>query len=185
MTFGQVGRAVVAIVGLSALAHAEAAPHSALSNSAAVTAGANGSRYNVANVQEAIDSYVREAEQGNADAMNLLGVLYADGVAVTQDYARSIYWYLKAVDHGSTRAMNNIATLYLYGLGVPQNYQRAVIWFRRAAAQGSARAMNSLGVMAYKGLGMERDRVRAHKMYKQAAENGFVPAMLNLSDSYE
>jgi len=185
MKFGQVALAGIAIAGLSALAHAEAAPHLALSSSEAMIAGEERSRPKVANVQDAIDAYVHEAEQGNADAMNLLGVLYADGAAVTQDYSRSLYWYLKAVDHGSTRAMNNVATLYLYGLGVPQDYQRAASWFQRAADQGSARAMNSLGVMAYQGLGMERNRQRAHKMYQRAAENGLVPAMLNLSDSYE
>src|SRR5918992_1356433 len=47
-------------------------------------------------------------ENGSAEAMNRLGILYATGLGVSRDYVAALAWYRRAADNGSTSAMNNI-----------------------------------------------------------------------------
>ena len=122
------------------------------------------------------------AASGNADAMNVLGLLYTFGDQLPRDYELALYWYQQAVDSGSANAMNNLANMYLHGLGVPRDYPNAARWFRRSAEAGNVCAMYSAGVMAEAGLGIARDAALAQSMYRQAAERGFAPAMVKLSD---
>lgn len=73
------------------------------------------------------------AAQGNAEAQNNLGELYAKGQGVPQDYSQARQWYEKAAAKGHALAQNNIAELYYAGLGVPQDYVRAYLWVSLAA----------------------------------------------------
>jgi len=130
------------------------------------------------------ESLVAAAEAGNAEAMNLLGVLYTLGTLVPRDYSLALYWFQKAVDGGSDDAMNNLGTMYLIGIGVSRDYVNALRWHERSAARGNAHSMYSVAVMADKGLGTARDPQLARTMYLKAAEAGFAPAMLQVSDDY-
>ncbi len=75
-----------------------------------------------------------QANQGNAEAQNGLGELYAKGKGMVQDYAQARAWYEKAAAQGHPHAQNNLAELYFAGLGVPQDYVRAYMWVDLAAA---------------------------------------------------
>jgi TPR repeat protein len=130
------------------------------------------------------ESLAGAADAGNAEAMNLLGMLYTLGTLVPRDYSLALYWFQKAVDGGSNEAMNNLGTMYLFGIGVSRDYVNALRWYERSAARGNAHSMYSVAVMADKGLGTARDPQLARAMYLKAAEAGFVPAMLQVSDDY-
>ena len=73
------------------------------------------------------------AAQGNAEAQNYLGQLYASGRGVPQDYSQARQWYEKAAAQGHALAQNNLAELYYAGLGVPQDDVRAYMWVSLAA----------------------------------------------------
>ena len=75
------------------------------------------------------------AEQGDADAQYSLGVTYANGRGVPQDYAEAVRWYRKAADQGLASAQNNLGLMYDNGQGVPQDYAEAVKWYNLAAAR--------------------------------------------------
>ncbi len=75
-----------------------------------------------------------QAHQGDAEAQNSLGELYAKGMGMPQDYAQARAWYEKAAAQGHPLAQNNLAELYFAGLGVPQDYVRAYMWVNLAAA---------------------------------------------------
>jgi uncharacterized protein len=75
-----------------------------------------------------------QADQGNAEAQNDLGELYAKGKEMPQDYAQARAWYEKAAAQGHPHAQNNLAELYFAGLGVPPDYVRAYMWVNLAAA---------------------------------------------------
>ena len=75
-----------------------------------------------------------QANQGNAEAQNGVGELYAKGKGMPQDYAQARAWYEKAAAQGHPHAQNNLAELYFAGLGVPQDYVRAYMWVSLAAA---------------------------------------------------
>lgn len=81
----------------------------------------------------ALKAFQSLAAQGNAEAQNNLGELYAKGQGVPQDYAQARQWYEKAAAQGNALAQNNLAELYFAGLGVPQDYVRAYLWVSLAA----------------------------------------------------
>ena len=87
------------------------------------------------------------AEQGNATAQFNLGVLYANGQGVPQDYQEALKWYRKASEQGDAGAQNNLGVMYDKGHGVLQDYAEARKWYRKAAEQGHAGARFNLGVM--------------------------------------
>ena len=74
-----------------------------------------------------------QANQGNAEAQNGLGELYAKGKGMPQDYTQARTWYEKAAAQGHPHAQNNLAELYFAGLGGPQDYVRAYMWVNLAA----------------------------------------------------
>ena len=73
-----------------------------------------------------------------------LGLLYANGQGVTQDYAKAREWFEKAAAEGDADAMNNLGILYHNGQGVPQDDAKAREWYERAAAKGDASAKKAL-----------------------------------------
>lgn len=75
-----------------------------------------------------------QAGQGDTEAQNNLGELYAKGRGVPQDYTQARAWYEKAATQGHPLAQNNLAELYFAGLGGPQDYVRAYMWVNLAAA---------------------------------------------------
>lgn len=74
-----------------------------------------------------------QASQGDTEAQNRLGELYAKGRGVPQDYAQARAWYEKAAAQGHPMAQNNLAELYFAGLGGPPDYVRAYMWVSLAA----------------------------------------------------
>lgn len=74
------------------------------------------------------------AKEGNADAQNNLGLMYATGRGVQQDYTEAAKWYRMAAKKGVASAQNNLAIMYTGGQGVPQDYVQAYMWFTLAAS---------------------------------------------------
>ena len=75
-----------------------------------------------------------QANQGDTEAQNRLGELYAKGRGVPQDYTQARAWYEKAAAQGHPMAQNNLAELYFAGLGGPPDYVRAYMWVNLAAS---------------------------------------------------
>jgi len=92
----------------------------------------------VAGALHAVTWYRKAVEQGNADAQNDLGVSYANGQGVPEDYAQAVTWYRKAAEQGYADAQYNLGQLYGAGRGVPQDYVEAHKWRNLAASRASA-----------------------------------------------
>ena len=90
------------------------------------------------------------AAKGDAHAMFRLGLVYASGEGVAQDYAKAREWYEKAAAKGDTGAMQNLGWAYESGEGVAQDYAKAREWYEKAAANGAAWAKRSLEQLAEK-----------------------------------
>ena len=84
---------------------------------------------------QAAKLYRKAAEQGDAEAQNTLGVMYARGEGVSQDNAEAVKWYRKAAERGHVVAQDNLGNMYQYGFGVPQDYVQAHMWYNLAGAQ--------------------------------------------------
>jgi hypothetical protein len=94
-----------------------------------------------------VESLLRAANQGGAEAQNDLGIMYENGSGVPQDYATAVAWYHKAADQGFAIAQYNLGTMYEHGEGVLKDDAEAVRWYRKAADQGDADAKEQLAAI--------------------------------------
>jgi uncharacterized protein len=92
------------------------------------------------------------AEQGNAEAQRLLGVIYYAGQGVPQDYQEAAKWYRKAAKQGNADAQLSLGVMYRNGQGVSHDFVRSYMWLNLAATavRGDLKkyAMKSLDTVA-------------------------------------
>ena len=131
-----------------------------------------------------IDQLRQAAEQGDAEAQNKLGFMYAEGEGVPEDNQEAVRWYRKAAEQGYAEAQYNLGVVYGKGEGVAEGDREAVKWYRKAAEQGFASAQFNLGSMYLRGEGVPEDNQEAVKWYRKAAEQGYARAQLNLGNMY-
>lgn len=113
------------------------------------------------------------AEQGNAPAQYLLGIMYSQSdLGVPQDYAEAFKWFRLAAEQGQVGAQFNLGWMYDKGQGVPQNYNEALKWYRLAAEQGDVKAQYNLSVMYYNGVGVPQNGIMAYVWSSLAAAQG-------------
>ena len=61
---------------------------------------------------DSITEIRRQAEQGDADAQNNLGVMYTTGKGVTEDAAEAMRWFRLAAEQGHTSAQYNLGIMH-------------------------------------------------------------------------
>ena len=91
------------------------------------------------------------ARSGNADAEELIGVMYAMGLGVPQDYVRAFEWYLRSAMKGHPGAQSGVGWYYETGLGLPTpDLVRAYLWYRLSDIGGDPDAAISVEEVAKK-----------------------------------
>ncbi|RZW11803.1 MAG: sel1 repeat family protein [Rhodobacteraceae bacterium] len=94
---------------------------------------------------EAREALLPFAVSGNADAEELIGVMYALGLGVEQDPERAFEWYLRASMKGHPGAQSGIGWYYELGLGMPApDLVRAYLWYALSSIGGDPDAVISL-----------------------------------------
>ena len=73
-----------------------------------------------------------------------LGMSYADGSGVHQNYSMAVEYWRKAAELGHSGAQRCLGFAYAKGQGVVQDNAEALIWYRKAAAQGDALARKEM-----------------------------------------
>ena len=77
------------------------------------------------------------ARSGNADAEELIGIMYAMGLGVKKDYQRAFEWYLRSAMKGHPGAQSGVGWYYELGLGMPEpDLVRAYMWYVLSAIGG-------------------------------------------------
>jgi len=127
----------------------------------------------------------KKAEAGDVEAQYNLGLMYARGDGVPQDYNEAVKWYTKAAEQGDAAAQLNLGVMYHEGHGVSQDYKEAFKWCSRAAKQGNHLAQYNLCNMYYSGRGVKQDFREAVKWCAKAAEQGNIEAQSALGLSYQ
>ncbi len=112
------------------------------------------------------------AEQGDAFAQTILGVMYANGNGVPENDSEAVKWYRLAAEQGFAGAQSFLAFMYEKGHGVPENDAEAIKWYRLAAEQGMPDAHYNLGLMYAQGHGTPEDLVRAYMWFSVVAAQG-------------
>lgn len=99
-------------------------------------------------IDEAVALYQEAGLQGHPLAQKSLGFAYANGLGVTQDYAKAAQWHHMAAEQGDSDAQHNLGYLYAGGRGVSLDYVQAHMWYNIAAALGSAGAADKRDILA-------------------------------------
>ena len=77
------------------------------------------------------------ARSGNAEAEELIGVMYAMGLGVARDDVRAFEWYLRAAMKGHAGAQSGVGWYYEVGRGLPApDLVRAYMWYVLSAIGG-------------------------------------------------
>ncbi|MEM9796840.1 MAG: tetratricopeptide repeat protein [Pseudomonadota bacterium] len=85
------------------------------------------------------------ARSGNADAEELIGVMYALGLGVEKDEVRAFEWYLRSAMKGHPGAQSGVGWYYEVGIGMPApDLTRAYMWYVLSAIGGDPDAAISL-----------------------------------------
>jgi uncharacterized protein len=83
-----------------------------------------------------------EAEQGDMLSQHSLGLAYAVGDAIPQDYEEAAKWFRRAANQGHSTSQFNLAGMYKSGRGgVPKDIVLSLMWLTLSAAQGNKYAM--------------------------------------------
>ena len=103
------------------------------------------------------------ARSGNADAEELIGVMYALGLGVEKDEVRAFDWYLRSAMKGHPGAQSGVGWYYEVGLGMPApDLIRAYMWYALSAIGGDPDAAISQEEVIKK---MTREEIaKAHEL---------------------
>ena len=86
---------------------------------------------------EAMKELKPAAQSGNAEAEELIGIMYAMGLGVERDDMRAFDWYLRASLKGHPGAQSGIGWYYEVGRGMPApDLVRAYMWYVLSAIGG-------------------------------------------------
>jgi len=93
----------------------------------------------------------RVTNSTDANAMTLLGELYANGLGVPQDDQRAAEWYRLAAARGDSNAMFALAIFAIKGRAGPRDRQATTQWLTAAAKLGHPIAAYDLALLYIEG----------------------------------
>ena len=87
--------------------------------------------------EQAMKELLPAARSGNADAEELIGIMYAMGLGVERDDIRAFEWYLRSSMKGHPGAQSGVGWYYEIGRGLPApDLVRAYTWYGLSAIGG-------------------------------------------------
>lgn len=125
------------------------------------------------------------AAAGNPAAQYEVGLRYARGGGVPQDYGQAAYWFELASKQNLAIAQYRLATLFEKGRGVPQDMEKARSWYESAAQAGNVKAMHNLAVIYAEGKGVPQDFAKAGQWFLAAADHGLADSQYNVAVLFE
>jgi TPR repeat protein len=122
------------------------------------------------------DSFRRSAEQGDAQAEDVLAINFARGLDLVGDPNEGLKWCRKAAERGNGIAQIKLAVSYARGDGVSKDEAEAAGWWRKAAEKGLASAQFYFGLCCYEGSGVSKDDAAAVSWWRTAVERYHLPS---------
>ena len=110
------------------------------------------------------------ANNGNAEAENMLGLLYLNGIGTNVDNDLAIKYITSAANKENATAQYNLGRLHKYGIGCELSFAEAITWFNKASLNGNQRAAYTLGYMYYKGFGVAQDYKKAIAWFQKSTD---------------
>lgn len=79
--------------------------------------------------QKAAELFMQAAQQGNRPAQYFIGLMYARGDGVQQNFEEAFRWLHKAAWGGHPKAVYHLGEMYVQGDGVEIDHVKAMAWF--------------------------------------------------------
>ncbi len=117
-----------------------------------------------------IETLLREAQEGDAEAQYKLGIAYCTANGVEEDFTEAAKWFQKAVDQNFLPAKRELGIMHLTGEGVEIDAAIAYSMISEASKALDPNAMYHLALMYEKGIGIKPDLYEAVKLLAYAAE---------------
>lgn len=108
----------------------------------------------------------QRAQEGDAVAQHILGMMYGQGNGAPKDDVKALEWTLLAAQGGLVNAQSSAGTMYFEGLGTPVDKARAFYWYERAAMAGDASAQMIIARMHLEGIGTQQNESLANYWYQ-------------------
>lgn len=132
--------------------------------------------------QRALLGYRKSAEQGNASAMRVLGMAYAEGRLVPKNLELAEQWYRKAIEAGDVASVMKLARLW-----AEDGKHSAVALFQlylQAAEHEVSEARYRVAFAYHTGVGTAKDKTKAGFWLKEALKEPS-PWVKKLAKDYE
>ncbi|HEY0566774.1 MAG TPA: hypothetical protein VGD13_01395 [Xanthobacteraceae bacterium] len=124
------------------------------------------------------------AANGDPAAEYEVGVRFAEGRGVTQNFEEAGRWLDRAARAGIVPAQFRLASLYEKGLGLKKDIEAARKLYVAAAEKGHAKAMHNLAVLHAEGIEGKPDYKTASQWFGRAANHGVSDSQYNLGILY-
>jgi localization factor PodJL len=124
------------------------------------------------------------AGAGNPAAAYEIGIRFAEGRGVAQNFEEAIRWLDAAARGGVAPAQYRLGSLYEKGQGVKKDREAARKLYVAAAEKGNGKAMHNLAVLYAEGLEGKSDYQMASQWFRKAADHGVSDSQYNLGILY-
>mmetsp|Transcript_4771 Transcript_4771/g.7202 ORF Transcript_4771/g.7202 Transcript_4771/m.7202 type:complete len:193 (-) Transcript_4771:33-611(-) len=126
---------------------------------------------------ETAHRYLEEAVKRGVHSANfLLGMMYLEGILVTQDIERGIEHLISGAAYNNAYCYYYLSMLYHEGEHVPKNPRLEFLYLKRSAEEGFVQMQHNLGINYYKGdLTRKNDRL-ALAWLRESCRNGYMPS---------
>lgn len=130
------------------------------------------------------DKVLELANLGLDAAQNFLGYCYQQGLGISKDFEKALYWLSLAVENGNIKALNSLGYMYSRGLGVDKDPTQAYQFYKTAALKGVPVAFVNVAGCYFFGEGTAIDIVKAKEWFHKGADYGYMEAQSNLGYIY-
>ncbi|HEX9470746.1 MAG TPA: hypothetical protein VF957_14520, partial [Bradyrhizobium sp.] len=124
------------------------------------------------------------ALKGDPTAAYEIGVRFAEGKGVAQNFDEAAKWYDRAAQAGVVPAVFRLGTFYEKGMSVKKDVDIARRYYLQAAERGNAKAMHNLAVLDADGGGKGANYKNASEWFRKAADRGVADSQFNLGILY-
>jgi TPR repeat protein len=122
------------------------------------------------------------AEKNNLQAINLMGILYFDGIGVKEDRAQAFRYWQRVEELGGDGS--NLAFAYMHGAGGETNYGKALDIALRCSRAGNGYCSYLAGKIYLDGLGVAPNFAKAQTFLERAADLDTPLGSLTLAELY-
>lgn len=131
-----------------------------------------------------VDGLRLASGKSDAKAMNMLGLILAQGRDGPPDEKTAIKLFERSAEEGFLPGMFNHAVSMHCGLGCHENKVEAVAWFKKTADRNFAPGLHALGTCYETGEGIEPNPQKAAELYSSAVVLGHTPSLVSLGTCF-